>query len=95
MLVNLLFWFADRYDVLFYDGFLKRLKGQKISKMEGEVVKSEVKSFSDIGTKEERRERKRKINVAELFHVNKRAKKKGKQLKYFILSWIKHFFFDC
>ncbi|KAK6618750.1 hypothetical protein RUM43_013141 [Polyplax serrata] len=67
----------DRYDVLFYDGFLKRLKSHKISKLEGQTVKTEVKNFTDIGTKEERRERKRKINVAELFHINKRSRKKG------------------
>lgn len=62
---------------MFYDGFLKRLKSHKISKLEGETVKSEVRNFTDIGTKEERRERKRKINVAELFHINKRSRKKG------------------
>ncbi|KAL0276895.1 UNVERIFIED_CONTAM: hypothetical protein PYX00_004362 [Menopon gallinae] len=67
----------DRYDVLFYDGFLKRLKAHKISKADCRMVRTEVRNFSDIGTKEERRERKRKINVAELFHVNKRSKKKG------------------
>ena len=81
---------VDRYDVLFYDGFLKRLKGHKISKLEGETVKNEVRNFTDIGTKEERRERKRKINVAELFHVNKRSKKKG---IYLLHEIYKHIFY--
>lgn len=71
--------------MLFHDGFLKNsLPAQKISKVDAELIRNEVKNFTDIGTKEERRERKRKINVAELFHINKRSKKKGK-----FLIWVR------
>ncbi|XP_069687402.1 uncharacterized protein [Periplaneta americana] len=85
----------DRYEVLFFDGFTKNIKGMKMAKLENEefdseigpgtsekfvppvipkpVIKNEVIS-EPIGTKEERRERKRKLNVVELFHPKKRLK---------------------
>lgn len=67
--------------MLFHDGSFKtKLPGQKISKLDGQVVRNDIPNFTNIGTKEERRERKRKINIAELFHINKRSKKKGKIL---------------
>jgi hypothetical protein len=33
--------FADRYEVLFFDGFTKNLKGVRMSKLEGETDKIE------------------------------------------------------
>ncbi|PSN55980.1 hypothetical protein C0J52_02156 [Blattella germanica] len=86
----------DKYEVLFFDGFTKIIKGIRMTKLEGvaenvpevkpevpekklpppvskPVVKNTVIEEA-IGTKEERRERKRKINVAELFHPKKRIK---------------------
>lgn len=78
-LIYFYFLVSGRYDVLFHDGFLKSgLPGIKIAKIDSENIRNDIKNFTDIGTKEERRERKRKINVAELFHINKRSKKKGK-----------------
>ncbi|XP_023708099.1 uncharacterized protein LOC111864808 isoform X3 [Cryptotermes secundus] len=86
----------DMYEVLFFDGFTKNIKGIRMSKLESDadnmaeigpglsekllsstiitpIVRNEVISEA-IGTKQERRERKRKINVVELFHPKKRQK---------------------
>lgn len=40
-LIVFLFIFADRYEVLFFDGFTKNVKGIRMSKLEGEAAKIE------------------------------------------------------
>lgn len=69
-------YFLDTYEVLFDDGYVKILKLGKISKFKQEYL-SDLKKIPTshaaplfepaIGSKQDRRERKRKINVAELF----------------------------
>ncbi|XP_050306837.1 PHD finger protein 20 isoform X2 [Anthonomus grandis grandis] len=77
----------DMYEVLFDDGFIKLLRSARISKMS--VTKPAPASpsveyrplnasplFDPVqGTKQDRREKKRKLNVAELFTVTKTNKR--------------------
>ncbi|CAG9859535.1 unnamed protein product [Phyllotreta striolata] len=54
----------DNYEVLFDDGFVKTLKGSKINKSDGKSSSL----FDPIkSTKQDRRDKKRKLNVAALF----------------------------
>lgn len=56
----------DTYEVLFDDGYVKALKVHRISKYSRPKQSSSL--FDPVqGTKAERRERKRRLNVAELF----------------------------
>lgn len=66
----------DTYEVLFDDGYVKVLKHYKLSKYSQELVPEFKKLPAPhaaplfdpvVGSKQERRERKRKLNVAELF----------------------------
>ncbi|KAF5288026.1 hypothetical protein FQA39_LY15555 [Lamprigera yunnana] len=57
----------DTYEVLFTDGFVKVLKGHRIAKTHGKVLGSTPLFDPVSGTKQDRRDKKRKINVAELF----------------------------
>lgn len=66
--------FPDNYEVLFDDGYVKSLKSSRIMKT---VIQQSQSSplFDPIqSTKQERRDKKRKINVAELFGIGKRQK---------------------
>lgn len=69
--------FTDTYEVLFDDGYIKVLKFHKLSRYNEDTVPDYKKLplphaaplFDPVvGSKQERRDRKRKINVAELFH---------------------------
>lgn len=69
-------YFLDTYEVLFDDGYVKNLKIGKLSKFKQEYLTDLKKIPAShtaplfepvIGSKQDRRERKRKINVAELF----------------------------
>lgn len=56
----------DTYEVLFVDGFVKILKGHRIMKTHGKV--GEAPLFDPAsGSKQDRRNKKRKLNVAQLF----------------------------
>lgn len=67
---------SDTYEVLFDDGYVKILKYYKLSKYKQDCV-PEFKKLPlphaaplfdpVVGSKQERRDRKRKLNVAELF----------------------------
>ncbi|KAK7793947.1 hypothetical protein R5R35_005816 [Gryllus longicercus] len=94
---------SDKYEVLFFDGFSKNIKGGRMIPLKDEELakiqelqpgigpsndvtnsplslahsSSQMITTSmaaTLGTKEERRERKRKLNVAELFHFKKRPR---------------------
>ncbi|KAF5307777.1 hypothetical protein FQR65_LT06648 [Abscondita terminalis] len=56
----------ETYEVVFNDGFIKILKGHRISKAHGRVGSAPL--FDPVtGSKQDRREKKRKLNVAQLF----------------------------
>ncbi|XP_068904442.1 PHD finger protein 20 isoform X2 [Tenebrio molitor] len=57
----------DTYEVLFDDGFVKNLKAHRMCKSEGRPMQSSPLFDPIQSSKQERREKKRKINVAELF----------------------------
>lgn len=81
IVVNILFSYIilsilDTYEVLFDDGYVKILKHYKLNKYKQESVLEYKKLplphaaplFDPVvGSKQERRDRKRKLNVAELF----------------------------
>ncbi|XP_075236677.1 uncharacterized protein LOC142333451 isoform X2 [Lycorma delicatula] len=79
----------DKYEVLFYDGFAKILKGNRITKIDPrqvdliEKMPKEIPrappigadlDVRNIGTKEERRQKKRRLNVVELLQSGKRRR---------------------
>ncbi|XP_972506.2 PHD finger protein 20 isoform X1 [Tribolium castaneum] len=57
----------DTYEVLFDDGFVKNLKAHLICKTEGRPMQSSPLFDPIQSSKQERREKKRKINIAALF----------------------------
>ncbi|XP_044268334.1 PHD finger protein 20 isoform X2 [Tribolium madens] len=57
----------DTYEVLFDDGFVKNLKAHLICKTEGRPTQSSPLFDPIQSSKQERREKKRKINIAALF----------------------------
>ncbi|KAJ8951858.1 hypothetical protein NQ318_019834 [Aromia moschata] len=62
----------DTYEVLFDDGFVKTLKAHRMSKTEGKVHSAPL--FDPIkSSKQDRRDKKRKLNVAALFKKKPRA----------------------
>ncbi|XP_023288826.1 PHD finger protein 20-like protein 1 isoform X2 [Orussus abietinus] len=65
----------DRYDVLFDDGYAKIIRSSKMTKL-SEASAKPIVSEDYIGSKQERRDRKRKHSVMELFqtHVRRRSK---------------------
>ncbi|XP_034934323.1 uncharacterized protein MBD-R2 [Chelonus insularis] len=74
----------DRYDVLFDDGYGKIVRSSKMSKIAATTKKVTEKSMekeSYIGSKQERRDKKRKHTVMELFQHKRRAKADGEKMK--------------
>lgn len=67
IVIKILSKFADTYEVLFDDGFVKILKGHRMSKANAESMQSSPLFHPVKGTKQERRDKKRKLNVAALF----------------------------
>ncbi|KAL6439227.1 hypothetical protein ACFW04_003860 [Cataglyphis niger] len=67
----------DRYDVLFDDGYAKIVKSSKMTK----IAESPTKQLSElegyIGSKQERRDKKRKHTVMELFNTHSRKRTKN------------------
>ncbi|XP_072765571.1 PHD finger protein 20 isoform X5 [Anoplolepis gracilipes] len=67
----------DRYDVLFDDGYAKIVKSSKMTK----IAESSAKQLSElegyIGSKQERRDKKRKHTVMELFNTHSRRRTKN------------------
>ncbi|KAK4880115.1 hypothetical protein RN001_008261 [Aquatica leii] len=56
----------DTYEVVFSDGFIKVLKGHRMAKTHGKIGSAPL--FDPVsGSKQDRREKKRKLNVAQLF----------------------------
>ncbi|GLV39021.1 MBD-R2 [Carabus blaptoides fortunei] len=75
---------GDSYEVLFDDGFVKILKHHKLAKIKStDKTHIHIAPLFDpvIGSKEDRRERKRKINVAELFGIHKKKHKEESSFK--------------
>ncbi|XP_024944954.1 PHD finger protein 20 isoform X5 [Cephus cinctus] len=66
---------SDRYDVLFDDGYTKIVRSSKMTKI---ATTSEKKSVEGdyIGSKQERRDKKRKHTVMELFHTHSKKRQK-------------------
>ncbi|KAJ3655052.1 hypothetical protein Zmor_014196 [Zophobas morio] len=62
----------DTYEVLFDDGFVKNLKAHRMCKAEGRPMQSSPLFDPIQSTKQERREKKRKINIAALFGKRQR-----------------------
>ncbi|XP_076282209.1 PHD finger protein MBD-R2 isoform X2 [Lasioglossum baleicum] len=67
----------DRYDVLFDDGYAKTVKSSKMTKIATTSTKQTVQSEGYIGSKQERRDKKRKHIVMELFHTHSRKRSKN------------------
>lgn len=60
--------FSDLYEILFDDGFIKTVKNHKMSKMSVAKPAQSSPLFEPIkSSKQERRDKKRKLNVAALF----------------------------
>ncbi|XP_012135434.2 PHD finger protein MBD-R2 isoform X2 [Megachile rotundata] len=72
----------DRYDVLFDDGYAKTVKSSKMTKITPTSTKQFNQTEEYIGSKQERRDKKRKHTVMELFHTHsrKRIKNEGDKL---------------
>ncbi|XP_020283446.1 PHD finger protein 20 isoform X2 [Pseudomyrmex gracilis] len=64
----------DRYNVLFDDGYEKIIKSSKMEKIAATPTKQLNEADGYIGSKQERRDKKRKHTVMELFHSRKRTK---------------------
>ncbi|XP_046414567.1 PHD finger protein 20 isoform X2 [Neodiprion fabricii] len=64
----------DRYDVLFDDGYAKIVRSSKMTKIAAATEKKPIVDGDYIGSKQERRDKKRKHSVMDLFHSN--AKKR-------------------
>ncbi|XP_019869828.1 PHD finger protein 20 isoform X3 [Aethina tumida] len=62
----------DVYEVLFDDGYMKTLKGHRMTKAQGKAIQSSPLFDPIQSSKQDRRDKKRKLNVAALF--NKRVK---------------------
>ncbi|KAK5646830.1 hypothetical protein RI129_005294 [Pyrocoelia pectoralis] len=62
----------DTYEVRFVDGFMKILKGHRIMKTHGKIGCAPLFDPAS-GTKQDRRNKKRKLNVAQLFRKRLRA----------------------
>ncbi|XP_053979271.1 PHD finger protein 20 isoform X1 [Hylaeus volcanicus] len=67
----------DRYDVLFDDGYAKTIKSSKMTKIAGTSTKLSPQAEEYIGSKQERRDKKRKHIVMELFHTHSRKRSKN------------------
>ncbi|XP_033180015.1 PHD finger protein 20 isoform X4 [Bombus impatiens] len=67
----------DRYDVLFDDGYTKTIKSSKMTKIATTVTKQTSQTEEYIGSKQERRDKKRKHTVMELFHTHYRRRSKN------------------
>ncbi|XP_020710095.2 PHD finger protein 20 isoform X3 [Athalia rosae] len=65
----------DRYDVLFDDGYAKIVRSSKMTKIAATTEKKAMDG-EYIGSKQERRDKKRKHSVMDLFHSN--AKKRAR-----------------
>lgn len=65
-------YFVDVYEVLFDDGYMKTLKGHRMTKAQGKAIQSSPLFDPIQSSKQDRRDKKRKLNVAALF--NKRVK---------------------
>ncbi|XP_076172113.1 PHD finger protein MBD-R2 isoform X2 [Ptiloglossa arizonensis] len=66
----------DRYDVLFDDGYAKTVKSSKMTKIATTSTKQSSQTEEYIGSKQERRDKKRKHIVMELFHTHSRKRSK-------------------
>ncbi|KOC63389.1 PHD finger protein 20-like protein 1 [Habropoda laboriosa] len=64
----------DRYDVLFDDGYAKTVKSSKMTKIATTFSKVQLLL---LGSKQERRDKKRKHTVMELFHTHSRKRSKN------------------
>ncbi|XP_014479380.1 PREDICTED: uncharacterized protein LOC106746825 isoform X7 [Dinoponera quadriceps] len=64
----------DRYDVLFDDGYGKVVKSSKMTKIAATPTKQLNELDGYIGSKQERRDKKRKHTIMELFHTNSRKR---------------------
>ncbi|XP_017758548.1 PREDICTED: uncharacterized protein LOC108549586 isoform X3 [Eufriesea mexicana] len=67
----------DRYDVLFDDGYAKTIKSSKMTKIATTASKQSSQTEEYIGSKQERRDKKRKHTVMELFHTHYRKRTKN------------------
>ncbi|XP_017876601.1 PHD finger protein 20 isoform X2 [Ceratina calcarata] len=67
----------DRYDVLFDDGYAKTIKSSKMTKIANTSTKQSSQNEDYIGSKQERRDKKRKHTVMELFHTHSRKRSKN------------------
>ncbi|XP_076686352.1 PHD finger protein MBD-R2 isoform X4 [Andrena cerasifolii] len=67
----------DRYDVLFDDGYAKTVKSSKMTKIATTSAKQSTPTEEYIGSKQERRDKKRKHTVMELFHTHSRKRSKN------------------
>ncbi|XP_018392140.1 PREDICTED: PHD finger protein 20 isoform X2 [Cyphomyrmex costatus] len=66
----------DRYNVLFDDGYAKIVKSSKMTKIAGNSTKQLNDLDGYIGSKQERRDKKRKHTVMELFNTHSRKRTK-------------------
>ncbi|XP_032683770.1 PHD finger protein 20 isoform X3 [Odontomachus brunneus] len=64
----------DKYDILFDDGYGKIIKSSKMTKIAETPTKQSCESDGYIGSKQERRDKKRKHTIMELFHTNSRKR---------------------
>ncbi|XP_047362274.1 PHD finger protein 20 isoform X3 [Vespa velutina] len=71
----------DRYDVLFDDGYAKIVRSSKMTKIATPPETQAVKEDGYIGSKQERRDKKRKHTVMELFHTHSRKRSKNESDK--------------
>ncbi|XP_066583660.1 PHD finger protein 20-like protein 1 isoform X2 [Prorops nasuta] len=68
----------DNYDVLFDDGYGKVVKSSKMTRIAGAPLKQQpIQGDNYIGSKQERRDKKRKHTVMELFHTHSRKRVKN------------------
>nr|XP_023017755.1 PHD finger protein 20 [Leptinotarsa decemlineata] len=71
----------DVYEVLFDDGFVKTIKAHRMSKAQGKQLQA-CPLFDPIkSSKQDRRDKKRKLNVAALFKKRARIDKEDKPMK--------------
>ncbi|KAL0109349.1 hypothetical protein PUN28_014432 [Cardiocondyla obscurior] len=66
----------DRYNVLFDDGYAKIVKSSKMTKIAETPIKQLNEVDSYIGSKQERRDKKRKHTIMELFNTHSRRRNK-------------------
>ncbi|XP_011690021.1 PREDICTED: PHD finger protein 20 isoform X1 [Wasmannia auropunctata] len=66
----------DRYNVLFDDGYAKIVKSSKMTKIAGNATKQLTELDGYIGSKQERRDKKRKHTIMELFNTHSRRRTK-------------------